>query len=298
MRLTPLFLAAVLYFLPMSHNLFGEQPAGKNSSGQTDTPITESKHHTEKTEKVPVYGYRIVNRYPHDAEAFTQGLVMLDGYLFESTGLWGASTVRKVRLRTGEVVASTRLDPRLFGEGLTAWRNVLIQLTWKAGRALIYDRKHLNVLGEFGYEGEGWGIAQYGSSLVMSNGSSDLRFLDPSTFRVVRRIRVMDGNAPVARLNELETIENELFANVWGRDWIARISPETGRVVGWVDLSDLCREMRSRRRVDVLNGIAYDPSAGGIYITGKLWPELFEIELVPKAAPSRLSPESVRSKKR
>ncbi|MBI4775807.1 MAG: glutaminyl-peptide cyclotransferase [Deltaproteobacteria bacterium] len=260
-----------------------------------DNPSTPSVTRSDEKGTIPLYGYRIVNRYPHDPEAFTQGLMIADGYLYESTGLWGASTVRKVRLQTGEVVASVRLDPTLFGEGLTEWSNVLIQLTWRAGRALMYDRNDLNVLGEFKYEGEGWGITKWGSFLIMSNGSSELRFLDPSTFTVVRRVRVRDGNAPVDLLNELETVESELFANVWGSDWIAIISPEGGLVVGWVDLSGLRREIRGERRADVLNGIAYDPDGGRIYVTGKLWPELFEIELVPRAAHSGPSPTSVKS---
>jgi len=288
---------AVFCILLLNGPLYGEQPGETDSSDRIDSASVSSNTLSDEKGTIPVYGYRIVNRYPHDPEAFTQGLMISDSYLYESTGLWGASTVRKVRLQTGEVIASTRLDPGLFGEGLTEWGNTLIQLTWMAGKALIYDKNDLNVLGEFGYEGEGWGITRWGSYLIMSNGSSELRFLDPSTFSVVRRMRVLDGDTPVNRLNELETIENELFANVWGSDWIARISPESGLVVGWVDLTDLRGEMRSKGRVDVLNGIAYDPTESKIYVTGKLWPELFEIELVPRAAHSGPSPRSVESKK-
>jgi len=282
-------LLSVAFFsiLVLSSALYGEQPSDRLASAPLVNVSTSSGTHSEDKGTTPVYGYRVVNRYPHDPGAFTQGLMISDGYLYESTGLWGASTVRKVRLETGEVLASRRLDARLFGEGLTDWSNILIQLTWRAGKALIYDKNDLSVLGGFEYQGEGWGITRWKSFLVMSDGTSELRFLDPSTFSVVRRLRVLDGDTPVERLNELEAIGDELFANVWGIDRIARISPESGRVTGWVDLSDLKQEMHGTGRVDVLNGIAYD--RGKIYVTGKLWPELFEIELVPATGPTQKS---------
>jgi glutamine cyclotransferase len=225
-------------------------------------------------------GYRIVNVYPHDPEAFTQGLIYRDGFLFESTGLNGHSTLRKVRLETGEVIQQRDLDERYFGEGLTDWGDTLIQLTWQSHLAFRYGRESFDVLGTFTYAGEGWGLTQDGERLIMSDGSATLRFLNPATFQETRRLAVTDNNRPVADLNELEYVRGEIYANVWGADMIARISPQSGHVLGWIDLRALVQVSGRKNLDDVLNGIAYDARGGRLFVTGKRWPRLFEIELV------------------
>ena len=230
---------------------------------------------------VVVDGYRIVHTYPHDDQAYTQGLIFRDGYLYESTGRYGRSTVRKVRLETGEVVQQRAVDAEYFAEGLTEWRGELLQLTWRSGLCFVYDSKTLGIRRTFSYSGEGWGLTNDGTSLILSDGSSTLRFLDPKSFREARRVVVMDGNTPITQLNELEFVRGEVLANVWHSNRIARISPADGRVVGWIDMSGL---LSSPARLDgeaVLNGIAYDPAGTRLFVTGKLWPKLFEIEVVP-----------------
>ena len=227
----------------------------------------------------PRCAYGIVNTYPHDPGAFTQGLVYLDGALYESTGLHGKSTVRKVKLETGETLKSISLLDQYFGEGLTEWRGTLIQLTWRSKVGFVYDRESFAKLREFTYESEGWGITHDGVRLIMSDGTAILRFLDPDSYREVRRVRAHDSGIPIRNLNELEYIKGEIYANVWRTDYVARISPETGEVLGWIDFSPLREALSPVQFVDALNGIAYDPALDRIFITGKLWPRLFEIEL-------------------
>ena len=226
-----------------------------------------------------VYGYRAVNAYPHDRQAYTQGLIFSDGFLYESTGLHGASTLRRVQLESGRVLARHSLDRRYFGEGLTAWEGSLLQLTWTSNLGFIYDRSSLRVRGTFRYPGEGWGLTHDRKRLIMSDGTAILRFLDPRSLQETGRLPVLDGNLPVAELNELEFVRGEIFANIYRTDLIARISPQTGRVVGWIDLSGLLPEGEKGAPVDVLNGIAYDGRRDRLFVTGKLWPKLFEIEL-------------------
>lgn len=235
--------------------------------------------------KAPTYGYRIVHTYPHDPKAFTQGLIYLSGYLYESTGLEGQSTLRKVDLQTGKVLQRYDLAPDIFGEGLTNWKNTLIQLTWKAGNAFVYDRATFHLLHTFHYSGEGWGLTQDGAHIIMSDGSSSLRFLDPQTFQELKRILVTDGGVEVHDLNELEYIHGQIYANVWMTDLIAMISPQSGHVTGWIDLSGLRPASTQGNSDAVLNGIAFDAARNRLFVTGKLWPELFEIQLVRK--PSR-----------
>lgn len=227
----------------------------------------------------PVHGYRVVNIYPHDPEAFTQGLIFQDDALYEGTGLEGRSSIRKVRLETGEVLRIRRLDPELFGEGITAWDDTLVELTWQSGVAFVYDRATFRPLRRFRYTGEGWGLTQDGKHLIMSDGSASLRFLDPRSFREVKRIIVRDAGQPVMHLNELEWVRGEILANVWQTDRIARISPSDGRVRAWVDLRGLL-DRHDAASVDVLNGIAYDAARDRLFVTGKLWPKLFEIKFV------------------
>ena len=230
----------------------------------------------------PVYGYEIVNTYPHDPGAFCQGLVFRDGFLYEGTGRYGRSSLRKVDLESGRVLKFTLLSPRLFGEGITFSGDDLVQLTWRAGIGFVYDAKSFARKAAFGYSGEGWGITTVGDRLAMSDGSDNLRYLDPKTFRVVETLAVRHRGAAVKELNELEYVEGEIYANRWGSDRIARIDPKTGRVVGWIDLAGLLPRNQRKGLDAVLNGIAYDAKEKRLFVTGKLWPKLFEIRVVRK----------------
>jgi glutamine cyclotransferase len=226
----------------------------------------------------PVSRYRVVRAYPHDPGAFTQGLIYLDGFLYESTGLNGRSSLRMTELATGKVLQKIPVNPTYFAEGMTDFGGKLYQLTWQNGKAFVYDRFSFKLLRDHSYTGEGWGLTNDGKRLIMSDGSAQLRFIDPQTFAVTNRITVTDRGRPVDRLNELEWVKGEIWANVWQTDLIARISPVTGKVLGWVDLSGLLTPMEAQG-VDVLNGIAYDAKADRLFVTGKLWPKVFEIKL-------------------
>lgn len=236
---------------------------------------------------LPTYGYEVVNSYPHDVAAFTQGLFYRDGFLYESTGLLGKSTIRKVRLETGEVLLKSYFPSTLFGEGITHWDDRVVALTWRSQVGFVLDLKTFSVAQRFSYAGEGWGLARNDKEIIMSDGTAELRLLDPQTFKEVRRLRVTASGKPVDQLNELEWVDGEIFANIWQTDRIARIDPKTGRVVGWVDLTGILPQpFRVEGVTDVLNGIAYDAPTKRLFVTGKLWPRLFEIRLVkqqPKA---------------
>ena len=232
-------------------------------------------------EEHPLYTYAVVNTYPHDTGAFTQGLVLTDEGLFAGTGLHGASTLRRVALETGAVLQQTALDASYFGEGITVLGERVYQLTWQENTGFVYDRDSFTQTGTFTYEGEGWGLTHDGQRLIMSDGTAWLRFLDPDTLAETGRIEVRSDGSPVTRLNELEYIEGRVFANVWRTDYIVIIDPETGDVVSWVDLAGLLPDEDRTVQTDVLNGIAYDAEAGRIFVTGKRWPKLFEIALVP-----------------
>jgi glutamine cyclotransferase len=231
-------------------------------------------------ERTPVYTYKIVNIFPHDPQAYTQGLVFHDGFLYEGTGLNGRSSLRKVRLETGEVVQKINLAPEYFGEGIALIGDEIVQLTWKAHKGFVYRASDFHLLREFAYPGEGWGLTSHGNEIFMSDGTAEIRVLDGKTLREKRRLKVLDGNKPVLELNELEFVEGEIFANVWQTDRIARISPKTGKVLGWIDLQGLLNPMYRRTPDAVLNGIAYDPATKRLFVTGKLWPNIFEIRLV------------------
>jgi glutamine cyclotransferase len=235
---------------------------------------------------LPVFGYTVVRTFTHDPAAFTQGLQYIDGFLYEGTGLEGQSTIRKVKLESGEVLQRHAMPPQYFGEGIVIWGSELFQLTWKSGIGFVYDRTTFKVLRTFKYQGEGWGLTHDGSNLVMSDGTDRLRFLAPSTFSERRRVAVTAGGAPVRDLNELEFVKGEIFANIWQTDYIARIDPKTGRVTGWIDLRGLLTS-RERASAEVLNGIAYDAAGDRLFVTGKLWPKLFEIKLTPKRDAAR-----------
>jgi glutaminyl-peptide cyclotransferase len=228
--------------------------------------------------------YRIVHTYPHDPRAFTQGLVYADGHLYESTGLNGRSSLRMVDLATGRVLQSVSVPAQYFAEGLTDWGSTLIQLTWQSHIAFVYDRFSFRLLRTLHFEGEGWGLTEDGRHLILSDGSARLKFLDPSTLEVVRQIQVTDQGNPVTQLNELEYVRGQIYANVWHSDRIARISPETGKVLGWIDLAGILPESERTDPEAVLNGIAYDAAHDRLFVTGKLWPKLFEIKVVPPKA--------------
>ena len=231
----------------------------------------------------PVSGYRVVRSYPHDKDAYTQGLEFAGGGLFESTGLNGRSSIRRVQLETGKVLQRRDVSREHFGEGITIWGGRLIELTWQSNVAFVYDRDSFQPRGSFKYTGEGWGLTHNDTSLIMSDGTAELRFLEPATFKEQRRVRVTDAGRAVQSLNELEYVNGQVFANIWTTDRLARIDPQTGRVLGWVDLSGLVPASVRVNGDAVLNGIAYDASGDRLFVTGKLWPTLFEIKIVPRS---------------
>lgn len=228
------------------------------------------------------FDYRIVKSYPHDRAAYCQGLVYEDGVLYEGTGRYGESTLRQVDLATGQVQRQVALDRAIFGEGITVWNNSIVQLSWKENVAFIYDKRTFAQTGKFRYTGEGWGITHDHRYWIVSDGSPTLRFFDPQTYQVVRRVTVRDGERRVRYLNELEYVQGEIWANVWYQDYLVRISPQTGNVLGYLDLSRLWPISERPDREAVLNGIAFDPTTGHLLVTGKNWPQLFELELIPR----------------
>ena len=264
----------------LSSGRVSSQEIGRHSSTEATAPTVTNSTLPAISYPAPVVGYRVVNTYPHDPRAFTQGLVFADGILYEGTGLRGQSSLRKVDLETGNILRVRQLAAHFFGEGITIYGNRVIQLTWRAKVGFVYDIQTFQLLDTFHYPTEGWGITQDGRSLIMSDGTSTLYFLDPQTFQEVHRLKVHTRDGPVSRLNELEYVQGEIYANVWKTDRIARISPETGEVAGWINLEGLLRPEDRHRRIDVLNGIAYDVKNDRLFVTGKLWPKLFEIELV------------------
>ena len=231
----------------------------------------------------PEYTFKVIHAFPHDPAAFTQGLFYHNGFLYEGTGLNGRSSLRKVRLETGEVLAKMDLPHEFFGEGIALLKNEIVQLTWQSQTGFVYNLSNFRLLRRFSYRGEGWGLTSNGIDFFMSDGSSEIRVFDGATLREKRLLKVNDGGVPVTQLNELEFVEGEIFANVWQTDRIARISPRTGRVVGWIDLTGLLSSVYKRESGAVLNGIAYDAAKKRLFVTGKLWPSVFEIQLVPKA---------------
>jgi glutaminyl-peptide cyclotransferase len=259
-------------------------PLTMGSFGCGTSPSTTTATTTQTTPPpIANYTYRVVNTYPHDRSAFTEGLIYSDGVLYESTGLYGQSTLRKVELTTGRVLKSTSLAPQYFGEGLALWQESLIQLTWKEHIGFVYSKGMFSLLRSFTYVTEGWGLTSDGIRLVMSDGTSTVHFLDPATFQVTGSIQVKDKGIPVVNINELEYVNGRIYANIWMTDKIAIINPADGNVESWIDLTGLLPPSANPVAVDVLNGIAYDPAGKRLFVTGKLWPLLFEIELVPKS---------------
>ncbi len=227
------------------------------------------------------YTYDVVESFPHDPQAFTQGLVYENGILYEGTGIQGASSLRRVTLETGEVMDSVPLADEYFGEGVAVLPDRIVQLTWQSHIAFVYDKATLALLDDFTYTGEGWGLTFDGEHLIMSDGTATLRFLDPETYQEVRRVTVYDDEGFVRRLNELEAIDGRIYANVFQTDRIARIDPETGEVVSWIDLAGILEPDMRTGNEDVLNGIAYDAQNDRLIVTGKRWPLMFHIDLVP-----------------
>ncbi len=235
-------------------------------------------------EDVKFYQYRIVNEFPHDTSAFTQGLFFHDGALYESTGEYGQSVLREVALETGETLRAAALPSRRFGEGSVAVGERIFVLTWRSGMGYVFDRETLREMQTFTYDGEGWGLTYDGDRLIMSDGTPTLRFLDPQTLQENGRLSVTFRGSPLHNLNELEWVDGEIFANVWQSDAIVRIDPSTGAVTGVIDLRGILKDNAQMMGADVLNGIAYQEETGRLFVTGKNWPSLFEVELTPHSA--------------
>lgn len=229
--------------------------------------------------RTPTYTYDIVQSYPHDPKAFTQGLVWVNDRLFESTGQVGQSNIREVELASGRVIRQKDLAPPHFGEGIVILSEKLFQITWTTGKAFVYTTKDFAPIGEFSYEGEGWGLTTDGTAIVMSNGTSAIVWRDPATFAIQKSITVTDHGTPVSQLNELEWVKGEIWANIWQSEQIARIDPATGNVTGWIDLKGILPAMDRTGTEDVMNGIAYDAARDRLFVTGKLWSKLYEITL-------------------
>jgi glutaminyl-peptide cyclotransferase len=243
--------------------------------------ITAACGASAPTPPLEVEGFKVTAVYPHDARSFTQGLFYLDGYLYESTGLEGRSTIAKTDVKTGNILKSTRLPAQLFGEGIVNWGKQIISITWKTGVGFRWSIDSLTPLSRFTYRGEGWGLTQDGTNLIMSDGTAALRFLDPQTFAERKRIRVTLNDEPLADLNELEWVKGQVYANVWQTNVIVVIDPASGVVTRVLDMSPLVRLSKRRSSGDVLNGIAYDPKSDRLWITGKNWPTMFELKPLP-----------------
>lgn len=249
-----------------------------SSYAQHPDPISSSPHPPESTVKVCLY--KVINVYPHDRNAFTQGLVYEKGVLYEGTGLRGKSSLRRVELETGKILQILNLPDQIFAEGIAVYDNKIVQLTWKSGRGFVYDLDSFALLHNFSYSNEGWGITYDGKRLIMSDGTSTIRFLEPESLREVDQIQVYDDNGPVRNLNELEYVKGEIYANVWRSDRIAKIAPDSGKVTGWINFEGLYLVEGPTKPVGALNGIAYDSENDRLFLTGKLWPKLFEIKLI------------------
>jgi glutamine cyclotransferase len=251
---------------------------GSTEGRDAQRPASAAAVAEKQKTQIPVFGAKVVKTYPHDPHAFTQGLEYYGGYLYESTGRTGESTLRKVELETGKVIQKASLPPQEFGEGLTIFHGKIYQLTWLSKKGFIYNLDSFRQTGEFHYESEGWGLTHDETSLILSDGTNTLRFIDPASFVVTRTIEVYAGGEAVTNLNELEYIDGEIFSNVWHSSRIARIDPHSGKVLAWIDLAPLVAKEQHGDE-DVLNGIAYDREGHRLFVTGKDWPEIVQIEL-------------------
>jgi glutamine cyclotransferase len=263
------------FFCVASLLAFAACKSGGAVSSQAQTQPTQMT----APARVPTYTYEVVNTYPHDSNAFTQGLVFHQGLLYESTGLNGSSSLRRVELETGRVLKKIDVPAVYFAEGLALFNGRLHQLTWQNQQGFVYDLDSFNMIRSFSYTGEGWGLTHDERSLILSDGTNRIRFLNPDTFEVQRVIAVQDNGREINQLNELEYIKGEIYANIWYSDRVARIDPQSGRVTAWVNLSGLLSPEDNVRPDAVLNGIAHDPTSDRLFVTGKLWPKLFEIRL-------------------
>jgi glutaminyl-peptide cyclotransferase len=252
-------------------------PTGQSSSATGDKSSPSPDRAPDR--RALQISYEVVNSYPHDPTSFTQGLVWADGGFYESTGQYGESKLRRLEFPTGKVLKQNRLDPELFGEGLALVDTRLIQLTWQSHRGFVYDKDSFKLLQEFKYDTEGWGLTFDGTNLILSDGSSDLFFLDPQTFKPIRKLGITMNGQPVTELNELEYIDGEIWSNVWQTDLILRINPATGQVASFLNLKGILAPSDRKGSENVLNGIAYDREQKRIFITGKLWPRIFEIKI-------------------
>ena len=241
--------------------------------------VTPKKPDPPPNAPVPKYGYQIVNMLPHDSNAFTQGLILSDGKFLESTGQEGFSSLRRVEPDSGKILKKVDVPEPYFAEGITLLNGKIYQLTWQHQIGFIYDAQSFERVGQFNYSGEGWGLTTDGTSLILSDGTNRIRFLDPSDFHVTKTIEVLDNKSPVKELNELEFVQGEIYANIWHDNRIATINPENGRVTAWIDLNGMMPEGELRDSEAVLNGIAYDPANNKLFVTGKLWPRIFEIRI-------------------
>jgi glutamine cyclotransferase len=254
----------------------------KKSEAVPPTPVSVIPRAVPDWQRYNDLSYEVIRQYPHDAGAYTQGLIWSQGHWIEGTGGNGQTSIRRVEKQTGRVVLRKELAAEYFGEGVTELNGKIYQLTWKNQTGFVYDAKTFQWQKNFGYSGEGWGLTTDGQLLIMSNGSERLRFLDPTTFRVVNEISVLRDGKPVTQLNELEFIEGEIFANIWFRDEIVRIHPADGKVIGTIDLSGIDAKETRKEPDFVLNGIAYDISTGDLFVTGKCWPKIYQIRLKAK----------------
>jgi glutaminyl-peptide cyclotransferase len=274
-NVTNVRIAMVKYLLIVVGLLF----AGAVHAAGEHPHVEVTRNRIVKQTTIPVYGYKVVQAYPHDRTSYTEGLVLVDGTVFEGTGLYGQSKVRQWDLATGRVLKEASLDPRYFGEGVTVLDGLVYQLTYLENTAYVYDQKTLERRDSFRYVNQGWGLTHDGTHLIQSDGSSAIQFVHPKTREVVRRIFVHDDVGPVGFLNELEYVDGKLYANVWQTDFIAIIAPDTGRITGWIDLTGLNPDTTVLVYPLVLNGIAYNKATGRLLVTGKCWPGVYEIEL-------------------
>lgn len=283
--MTTFFVTALLFISigcqtpQKAQNLAVASPTPPTTSSSSDaTPSTKR----DSSEAPPTYTFEVVNTWPHDPKAFTQGLVFHDGALLESTGQYGESTLRRVELKTGKVLKKIEVGRQFFAEGIALFQGKIYQLTWQNHKGFIYDPGSFKQEKDFYYDGEGWGLTHDGESLILSDGTNQLRFIDPTTFKVKRTINVFDRGQPLRELNELEYVRGEIFANIWHDDRIARVDPRDGRILGWINLKGLLPAGQVEDGEAVLNGIAYDEAGDRLFVTGKLWPKLFEIRLKEK----------------
>jgi glutamine cyclotransferase len=244
--------------------------------------ILSLRNDLKKEPIAAIYTYRVINNYPHDKEAFTQGLVFDNDFIYEGTGLYGRSSIRQTRLETGEIIRQHNLSSSYFGEGITIYQDKIFQITWKSHQGFIYNKSNLKPLDTFEIKTEGWGLTHNGTTLVLSDGTAFLYFLDLTTFEEVKVLEVIDQNIPIKQLNELEYVNGKIYANVWHSEKIAMINPKTGQVSGWIDLAGLQDYLEDNTSIGELNGIAFDTENERLFVTGKLWPQVFEIEIIKK----------------